>query len=147
MSYLHDQVIVLGSHMVLSSIQQHPDDDHYCRDCCAYSRGKKVDDPSWHDDDCHVAKMLGYVLEKRARDKEGKEGKAEANLPDMNFAVMLAEGALEKVSERTPELDAALKALVGDRYHELVVEMAKRFITDHRIANEPDPDVMDGTLP
>ena len=57
-----------------------------------------------------------------------------------SFCMMLAEGALEWLHEKTPALDAALKELEGDRYHELVCELADGFKRDYLIAVKPDPD-------
>lgn len=68
----------------------------------------------------------------------------EVNLPDEPFAVMLAEGALHKIGDFSPEIDKILKGL-GDSYNDLVQQLAAQFIKDHYVANEPDPDEMTGT--
>jgi len=57
-----------------------------------------------------------------------------------SFCMMLAEGALDLLHEKTPALDAALKELAGDRYHQLVCELATQFKSDYKLALEPDPD-------
>lgn len=64
-----------------------------------------------------------------------------------SFCMMLAEGALEILHERTPALAAALDELTPEppdyepnEYHRLVCELADQFKSDYLLAVKPDPD-------